>query len=233
MLPFDSLKLRETKDFFADDYGNIYLYKNRDFSFTKYDSVGKQLGKTMMTVPFRVQDVQNPLNIVLFSANAQELKFLDQNLVEIQKIDFRQKFGFVSAAYTEDLQQVWLLNESTKTLVQYNYRDDIIINSYPLSINFDEVVDFLVFERKIYLLTENSFKILDFDGKILQESPVANAKKLRRENEQILVFSKDTISLWKNNSLKKVFNTDKSMIVDKNSTAYFVIISNKLYLYKP
>ena len=35
-LAFDSLMLKDVRDLLSDDYGNIYLYKNKDFSFTKY-----------------------------------------------------------------------------------------------------------------------------------------------------------------------------------------------------
>ena len=76
----DSLSFRDAKDFFADDYGNIYLYKNKDLSFTKYDSLGNQKGKIMLALPFKIQSVQNPLTISSFSENAQELTFFDQNL---------------------------------------------------------------------------------------------------------------------------------------------------------
>ncbi|RTZ49273.1 hypothetical protein EJ377_00740 [Chryseobacterium arthrosphaerae] len=62
---------------------------------------------------FKVQTVQNPLNVPLFSENAQEMKFVDQNMNEIQRIDFKQKFGFIRMAYAEDLQQLWLLDDST------------------------------------------------------------------------------------------------------------------------
>ncbi|MCZ2083076.1 MAG: hypothetical protein LC112_02300, partial [Flavobacteriales bacterium] len=70
-LPFEHLKLADVNDFFADDYGNVYLYKNDNFSFTKYDSLGNQKAKLMLTLPFRIQSVQNPLTISSFSENAQ------------------------------------------------------------------------------------------------------------------------------------------------------------------
>ena len=57
VFPLDTLKLKEARDMLADDYGNLYIYKNKDFSFTKYDSLGKQLGKMMLTVPYKVQTV--------------------------------------------------------------------------------------------------------------------------------------------------------------------------------
>lgn len=77
--------MRDIQEVLGDDYGNIYLYKKKDFSLTKYDSVGIQLGKVMMNFPYKIQSVTNTLNIVMFSENAQEIKFLDQNLNEIQK----------------------------------------------------------------------------------------------------------------------------------------------------
>lgn len=94
-LPLDTLKLKEAKDMLADDYGNLYVYKNKDFSLTKYDSLGKQIGQMMLTVPFKVQSVQNPLSVPLFSENAQELKFVDQNMNEIQRVDFKQNSGLL------------------------------------------------------------------------------------------------------------------------------------------
>ena len=230
---FDSTKLKEVNDFFADDYGNFYLYKKQNFSFTKYDSLGKELGRLMMTVPFRVQSVQNPLTIFLFSENAQELKMLDQNLNEIQKIDFRQKFGFVKSAYTEDLQQIWLLDESTKRLIQYNYRQDLIINSYPMNFDFSGLIAMLIYNQQLYLIYEDWFFVYNFKGEKLEEFAIQNPRKIYRENEDILVVSKDEIKKYQfPKSLQTVSKKENSEIVDKNSTAYFELKEGKFYLYR-
>ncbi len=217
---------------FADDYGNLYLYKNKDFSFTKYDSLGRQLGKMMLTVPFKVQGVQNPLSIALFSENAQEMKFVDQNLNEIQRLDFKQKFGFIKQAYAEDLQQVWLIDESSKRLLQYNFRNDITINSYPYTVNMDEIIDLLVFENRLYILSKNTFRVFNLKFDKLFEAPVENAKRFRRENENILIITKTAVFRYiQNKELLKLFEDPETQIVDKNSLAYFEIKGNKLYLY--
>lgn len=215
----------------ADDYGNIYLYKSKDFSFTKYDSLGNQKGKLMLTLPFRIQSVQNPLNILSFSENAQELRFYDQNLNLIQTVNFRQKFGLVKMVYAEDLQQIWLLDESTKRLVQYNFRDDRIINSYPFDIDFEEVTDLLVFDSQVYLLAKNKLSVYNFKSEKILELQVEKGRRLRRENENIMVISTNAVHQLKDRSLKIIFSAENSQIVDKNSAAYFVISANKLYLY--
>ncbi|MGG7549047.1 hypothetical protein ACQ7CX_00375 [Chryseobacterium arthrosphaerae] len=232
MLPLDTLKLKEAKDMLADDYGNLYIYKNKDFSLTKYDSLGKQIGKMMLTVPFKVQTVQNPLNVPLFSENAQEMKFVDQNMNEIQRIDFKQKFGFIRMAYAEDLQQLWLLDDSTKRLIQYNFRNDTTINSYPFDISFEDLMDLLVYEGKVYILTRKHIRIYSLKFEKLFESPIDNGKRFRRENDNILVVANNTISQYvPEKGLVIIFDDQDAQIVDKNILSYFEIKGNKLYLY--
>lgn len=232
VFPLDTLKLKEAKDMLADDYGNLYIYRNKDFSFTKYDSLGKQIGKMMLTVPYKVQSVQNPLNVFLFSENAQEMKFVDQNLNEIQRIDFKQKFGFIRMAYAEDLQQLWLLDDSTKRLIQYNFRNDTTINSYPFDISFDDLTDLLVYENKVYILAGKQIRIYNLKFEKLFEAPLDNGKRFRRENDAILVIANN--SIWKyvpEKGMVIIFEDQDAQIVDKNILSYFEINGNKLYLY--
>lgn len=216
----------------ADDYGNLYIYKNKDFSLTKYDSLGKQIGKMMLTVPYKVQTVQNPLSVPLFSENAQELKFFDQNMNEIQRVDFKQKFGFIKMTYAEDLQQLWLLDESTKRLIQYNFRNETIINSYPFDASFDDLMDLLVYESKVYILTRQHIRVYTFKFEKIFEAPIENAKRFRRENENILVITQNSILKYvPEKEMVKIFQDPEAQIVDKNTLSYFEIKANKLYLY--
>lgn len=232
ILPLDTLKLKEAKDMLADDYGNLYIYKNKDFSFTKYDSLGKQIGKMMLTVPYKVQNVQNPLNVPLFSENAQEMKFVDQNMNEIQRLDFKQKFGFIRMAYAEDLQQLWLLDDSTKRLIQYNFRNDTTINSYPFDISFEDLMDMLVYENKVYILTRKHIRIYSLKFEKLFEAPLENGKRFRRENDMILVVASNFISQYvPEKGMTTIFEDQEAQIVDKNILSYFAIKGNKLYLY--
>lgn len=227
----DSVELRDVEQFFADDYGNLYLYKNKNFSFTKYDSLGKHQGRMMFTLPFKIQNVQNPLNIVMFSENTQEMKFVDQNLVEIQKLEL-QKFGFIKMAYAEDLQQIWLLDESAKRLIQYNFRDDRIISSYPFFFSFDDVTDMLIYDSKLFLLRKNRFEVYNFSAEPLFSAEISDGKRLQRENENIYIITNTTFYKFNfPNILDKVFESKESQIVDKNSTSYFELNRRKLYLY--
>lgn len=229
----DSFQLKGVKEMQLDDYGNFYLYKTQDFSLTKTDSTGKILGRLMMTVPFRLQNVQNPLSIMLFSENAQELKVIDQNLNEIQKIDFRLNFGFIKAAYAEDLQQIWLLEESSRRLIQYNFRNQQVINSFPLTLDFSDVNSMVVFNQKLYLISSKAFHVYDFKGNQLVQKEIPNLKKIKRENERILLFTPNEIYTYTSlEGISEDFSKASAEIVDKNSASYFEYRANKVYLYE-
>lgn len=231
--PLDSLNLKEAQDFFADDYGDIYLYKNKDFSFTKLDSTGLQIGKIMFTVPFKIQSVENPLNIFAFSENAQEMRLYDENLVEIQRVNLRQDFGSVVMAFGADLQYLWLLEDSTKRLIKYRFRDKNIQNSFFMNFNFDGIKDLIVYKNFIYILKEKEFSIYDFQSKLIYKKEIENGKKLRRENGEFYIIEKDKIFSWNSAGVfRKVFENQKAKIVDKNSANFLAIVKNKLYIYK-
>lgn len=230
-IDIDSLQLKDTKELLGDDYGNIYLYKAKDLSFTKYDSVGRQLGKLMMTFPYKVQSVNNPLNIVMFSDNAQEIKFFDQNLNEIQKINLSQTFGFITAVYAEDLQFAWMIDDSNKTLVQYNFRSNSVINSFPFSINLQAIKDFIVYNNRVYILRENNFEVYNTKATLLFSAQMTRAKKLRRANEIINIFSDNLVMKFDGKSLTESFRNPDAKIVDKNTSGFLALIKDKLYLY--
>lgn len=233
-IKLDSTKIKSSNTIYFDDYDNIYLYQQDNLSLTKYNSSGKQIAQQMLPRPFRMQAINNPLNIVFFSENTQEIKLSDANLNDIQNINLPQNFGFIKSAFVEDLQTLWLLDDSTKKLIQYNYRTGKTINSFPYHINMEDIIDFLVYENKVYLLKKNNFEVLNFRGDILFKTNLHNPRFLKRENDRILIFSKTEMLEFSNKQNLKKFNFgEDSQIVDKNQSGFLVRSQNKLYLYQP
>ena len=220
-------------DALVDDYKNLYIYKNSDLSLVKYDSLGVKKAETMLLQPFKIQSVENPLNIFLFSENAQEIKILDQNLNPIQRFNLSGKFGHIKAVFSEDLQYVWLLDSAQKKLIQYNHRDDKIINTFPLRISFEKINDFLIYDGKIYIVKDKNFIVYNFDGKQIFAIDIENGRKLRRENDKIFVI--ETQSIFEFTSAQEflpVFSKENYKIVEKNHSHFLALIEDKFYLYK-
>lgn len=221
------------RDVLLDDFNNLYLCKNNDFNIVKYDSLGIKKAEIKMPYPFKIQSVENPLNIFVFSENAQELNILDQNLNEVQRINFLGNFGHIKAVYTEDLQYAWLLDSTNRTLIQYNYRESKIINSFALKLDFNNVSDFLVYNGLIYILKEKTFGVYNFNSKKVFNIDIDSGRKLRREGENIYVIEKPSITLFRpNQEFYPVFSKQNYTIVEKNSNHFLALIGDKFYLYK-
>ena len=136
-------------------------------------------------------------------------------------------------AFAEDLQKVWLLDESKNQLIYYNFREDRLLNSFPIRFNLNNVIDILVFESKLYLLRENSLEIYNFNSEKLAEFKTNNAKRLSREGDDIFVISKQEIFKFSFSSgFKSVFSNKEAKIVDKNHLQFLALIGDKFYLYK-
>ncbi|MDY3548606.1 hypothetical protein PG291_08325 [Riemerella anatipestifer] len=232
IVPIDEKVLKSVQDIFIDDYENIYLYQNNDFSFTKYNIQGQNQGRMMMVFPFKVQSVQNPLNIVLFSENQQEIKMLDQNLNEIQSLKPSQNPSYISHLYMENLQFMWLLNPMSKTLLQYHFRENKLLNSFILDIDFNDIKDFIVDNGFLYYLQNDYLIKMSLTSKKNQKMEVPFARKLRREGNSIFVITNTSVIELKEDKLKTVFSEPKAQIVEKNNSGYLVLIGDKLYLYE-
>lgn len=218
-------------DFFADDYGNFYIYNHADLSFIKYNFSGNREGELLFTLPFKIQSVQNPLNIPAFSENAQEIRFYDKNLTEIQTVKFQQKFGFIKFAFVEDQQHLWLVDNSSKTIIQYNFREEKVLNKYSFFADLAEVIDLIIHEKNIYILRKNNLTVLNIQSEKITEISLENARKLRRENNAIFVIGENSIFKLVGSDLSLLFYCDECKIVDKNTSSFFAIKGNNLYLY--
>lgn len=219
-------------DVLIDEFSSAYVFRETDFSLSKYDSNGGLLTSVRFTQPFKIQSVDNPLSIFLFSENAQEIKILDANLNEIQRLNLLGHFEHIKTAYVEDLQYVWMLDDSRKQLIQYQYRDRKVINAFPILVNMDRVLDILVYQNRLYLLRNNALEVYLLNGQQIGVFQVENARKLRREKNAIYILTEQSILKYlPNQKLKTVFSALNVKIVEKNSTHFLAWMDDKFYLY--
>ncbi|WP_092736117.1 hypothetical protein [Riemerella columbipharyngis] len=231
IIPIEGHTLENVTDAFLDDYGGVYLYNSKNFSLTKYNEEGEERDEILVTFPFKVQSVNNPLSIIAFSENMQQIEFLDQNLNQIQQIPL-SSVGYANMGYAENLQSIWVINESNKQLYKYNFRDGSIYAHYYLDIPLGNLKDMLVYSDKVFLLIDDRLLVYHYHtGKKVSEASVPLAKKIRREGREIFVISREAVYQYGVMSVKKVFVKANARIVEKNNSNYLALIDNKLYLY--
>lgn len=230
LLPLDFLKIKSATDLYADDYGNVYL-KSADFSFSKYDSLGFLTGRQQLSAPIKILEIQNPLNINGFSENTQEIKFFDQNLNEINTLKLGGKFVFISNIDPVTQQYIWLFDDSTKNLINYNFQNNTALQSFAFREGLN-ALDILVYRDFVFVVRTSEFLVMKVDGTKVFSATINNGKRLRREGNDIYIIAKNEIYCFADGRWRVDFSVPNASFVDKNKEAYFVVENNKLYLYR-
>lgn len=217
----------------VDDFNGLYLNDQQGFTLEKHSASGEVLASRMLDGPYHIQDVLHPLNIALFSENSQKILFLDQFLNQKQEISLRD-FGYIRAAFVENQETVWLLNESTRQLLKYGLRSGTVEKSLLISFPEATVKDMVVSHGVLYLLTAEALHIVEPGSGRNLAVAVTRPVRLRRDSGELLVFTTERVfRLSGENTLVPVFYGNQADLVEKNSQSYFVISAGKLYLYAP
>ncbi|MDR7807999.1 hypothetical protein RIU64_07980 [Riemerella anatipestifer] len=132
----------------------------------------------------------------------------------------------------ENLQLMWLLNPMSKTLLQYHFRENRLLNSFVLDIDFNDIKDFIVDNGFLYYLQNDYLIKISLISKKVQKMEVSFARKLRREGNSIFVITNTSVIEFQEDKLKTVFSEPKAQIVEKNNNGYLALIGDKLYLYE-
>lgn len=211
----------------VDDYGNLYLQNQSHFNLIKIDTLGNELGRVQLTIPFKVQPIGNHLNIILFSEQAQEIKMYDQYFTEIQKINL-QHLGYITAAYLQDSQNLWLIDTANRRIIQYNFRQERVINATTISADITGIKELLFFNNQFFVLRDDFFEVYDSRWNIIFSHPLDMPYRLRRENERILIFASQHIWIYEKGQLQMFRDVQKSTLVDKNNSRIFYLQNGQL-----
>ncbi|WP_343530969.1 hypothetical protein [Pedobacter sp.] len=166
------------KAVYADNLDNVYLLSARD-ELLKYDAKGvlkwrysnNRFGKLYSV------DVSDPLRVVLFYADFQQVVVLNNNLNEITSYSFAKNGNLlVSAVASGNNNSLWIFDRASNVLVKLssNFTEDV--RSANLFQLFDEVIDakkLAASDQYVFLQRRNN-GILQFDrfGGYVRELPI-------------------------------------------------------------
>ena len=166
------------KIIYADNFDNIYLVSAKD-ELLKYDITGSlrwrysnnRFGKLHSV------DVSDPLRVVLFYADFQQVVVLNNNLNEITSYSFAKDGNLlVSVIASANNNSLWIFDRASNALIKLssNFTEDIrSANLYQL---FDVVIDpkkLIASDQYVFLQQKNN-GILQFDrfGGFVRELPI-------------------------------------------------------------
>ncbi|MDQ8006128.1 MAG: hypothetical protein REI64_15105 [Pedobacter sp.] len=166
------------KAIYADNLDNVYLLSDRD-ELLKYDAKGKLRWRYSNNRFGKLQsvDVSDPMRVVLFYADFQQVVVLNNNLNEITSYSFAKDGNLlVSVIASANNNSLWIFDRAQNMLIKLssNFTEDTrSANLYQL---FDVVIDpkKLVASDQYVFLQQKSNGILQFDrfGGFVRELPI-------------------------------------------------------------
>lgn len=203
-----SEKIEAKKVIGVDKFGFLYYTKDNVFNKRKESKTFEY--KNLSLGKIEKVDIQNPLKIILFYKNFNTIVTLDNQLNEIQKVNFSdyQKQIVVEATGMASQNRFWIFNNLTQKIGLYDY----------LNNDYFELTQAFQGNLKHYQTTFNDFQWIDeqlnwFDcsvfGKIKNLGKVPDFDKIQMIDQNYLLFLKE------NNLFLKDLKTQETQLLKK------------------
>jgi hypothetical protein len=217
-----------------DDFRSVYygknnvVYKLSDKGIMQY--YAPQLGEVTSV------DIINPLKIILFYEQTQQVVVLDNRLNEIQRLPLAELIpgSYVTYVGLAGERRLWIYNSNTLTLDLYDYINNRrILRTPPISGNVTTAASDFNF---CYLLTDNELLMFNIYGSLMDKKKISG-EKIIIDHDLIGVFHKDSFTFFKRTKVNRLdrlqLNYDEELKAKIGVGAFtdFFLRQNILYLY--
>lgn len=198
-----------------DAFGYIYHIKNdvfcktKDYEIFQYKNVS--FGKITRV------DIQNPLKIIMFYEDFNTVIILDNQLNEVQKINFNllPQNIVVSSIGNTIQNNLWVFNANNQQIGLYNYlRNTVkfIANPVTKTIKFYQTNNNTFF----WIDNENNAFSCDIFGKIATIGKIEDFDKMQFISNNEIIFKKDNLLYYLNLKvgIKKIIEINQKSIQD-------------------
>ncbi len=208
------IKLDSKPELFdVDNIGNIYVYNN--YELKKYSPKGKllctysqlNLGKAYSL------DVSDPMQIMLFYKDFNQVVFLDNHLnilgktIELDNLNINS----VSAVCKSKQSAIWIYDYFENEIVKYAFNNQTIIERYKIS-NFKNSIHNITYILEsgdfLYLNQGNEcIWVLDKFAKDLQQLPIKTPQDFQVVNKNVICSNQYyNVSLKKSEKINNIDN---------------------------
>ncbi|HLF52933.1 hypothetical protein [Flavobacterium sp.] len=195
-----------------DGLGSFYYIKNDVFFKRKNDKLWEYKNLSLGKIT-RV-DLQNPLQMVLFYENFNTVIMLDNQLNEVQKINFSENDLpiMVAAVGISSQNRLWIYNSLSQHIGLFDYLKNTlqpITPSFQGNIKYYES-DFNTFQ---WIDEKMNWFTCDIFGKVTALGKVSDFDQIQPVTKQIVLFSKDGklhLQDLQKNVIYTIVNVEKS-----------------------
>lgn len=207
-----------------DDFGNTYVITKSEI--LKYNVAG-ELIKSFSTKRYGsidFVDVTNPLKILVYYKDFQQIIFLDNqltassNMISLETIGLEQ----TSLVCTSANNSFWLYNKQNNSLQRYSEKSQqlVKIDNLKRILDIDIKPNFMKEKSNYLYLNCPNEGILVFDiyGSFLKTIPIKNVTEFDVQNSNVLYFKNKVLNEYSS----QTFNTTRKVFTDSLlSTVYW------------
>lgn len=183
--------------FVADRFVGLDNYKNGYFIIDrvlhKQGLDGNFIFNDLQLGRISSVDIINPLKVVVFFQDTNTVVLLDNNLNEIERINFNNlpQFLNVSTATNAGNNSLWLFNVDTQQLELYNYGSKlqtVVSQPFPGKL-ISQASNF----NYCFTLTEKKLRAFNIYGSILNETNSEGYEKIIQQNENLVALKENEL----------------------------------------
>ena len=183
----------------VDEFENIYVINKNEI--LKYNSSGN-LVKSFSTKRYGsidFVDVTNPLKILLYNKDFQQILFLDNQLTASSNMISLEDLGLeqTSLECNTANNSFWLYNKQNNSLLRYSEKSKQLVKIENITriLNVELKPNFML-ERNNYLYLNcpnEGILVFDIYGSFLKTIPITHASEFEILNNRVIYFTKKTI----------------------------------------
>ncbi|PKQ62465.1 hypothetical protein BZG02_12105 [Labilibaculum filiforme] len=225
----NNIEINQLHDFIsADQFGNLYVVNKSEL--TTFNSNGEKLAvfSNSMLGSICHIDVSNPLRILVFYKDFNQLLFLDRNLAEIGgAVDlFEFSDNETELVCTAANGGFWIYNSTNNQAVHISDHGEIVNKSILLNSFFpnNEPIEILEYNNDLYLLyPEMGILILDRNGQFKKKNLLSGIKNFQFSKNRLLYTTE--AGMYSFQALAQ-----KDQLIYDLKGSQIIIRNNKLYL---
>lgn len=199
-----------------DDFGNAYVISKNEI--LKYNATG-DLTKSFSTKRYGnidFVDVTNPLKILVYYKDFQQILFLDNQLTESSSMISLEALGLeqTSLVCTSANNSFWLYNKQNNSLLRYGEKSQVLVKIENLKRVLDvDIKPNFMREKSNYLYLNcpnEGILVFDIYGSFLKTIPIKNIVEFDVQNKNVFYFEKNMLKEYSS----VTFNTTQKQFPD-------------------
>ncbi len=220
-----------------DDFGNAYIISKMEI--LKYNAAG-ELIKSFSTKRYGsidFVDVTNPLKILVYYKDFQQILFLDNQLTASSNMISLEVLGLeqTSLVCTSANNSFWLYDKQNNSLQRFGEKSQqlVKIDNLKRVLDIDIKPNFMKEKSNYLYLNCPNEGILVFDiyGSFLKTIPIKNISEFDIQNNNVFYFQNKTLNEYSSqtfNTTKKVFNDSLLKTVYWQSDKFYKVFQDSL-----